>query len=741
MTRARTPHGENKRRKQELVIILFILPLVALLTFVETRMLDFGADFPLSYTLLMFGIININLLLLLLLIFLVFRNLVKLYYDRRERIPGAKLRTRLLMAFVTLTLLPTTVLFIFSMNFISTSIAFWFNVPVEQALENAISVGRQLYSRTTEDNRFFLRQISGEIISRDLMTEKNRPNLRAYAMARMEGIPADTLDIHGPDGSLLFSYKNQHIDSNLHPLSHETLRQSAKDAVTRDVTEIILSGELIRTISPLPYDASEKEIQGYMVMGKRIPAPLIHNLAAITQGSSEYQQVKLLKQPVQQIYYLALTVVALLVLFCAIWFAFYLARTITTPIMELAEATRRIAEGDLEFQIAPAGDDEIGILVDSFNRMTRDLHMGQEQLSLSARMLRQQNSEIEERRRYIETILKNVSAGVISFNSAGIVTTINPSAEKMLGLCSENLLKKPYRKAIPKHYRKLAEEFEKRIQTMESDMEIPLSLTVSGQPRNFLTHFSALMDDAGRRMGTVMVFDDVTELEKAQRMAAWREVARRIAHEVKNPLTPLSLSAQRLRRKYRSMLTDPVFDECTRIIVDHVEVIRNLVNAFADYARFPAARLRPEHLGPIVADSVASFREMHPQIGFHLDIETPLPKIALDPQQTRQLVLNLLDNAAAALEDQGQISVALFRPENLHVLRLEVRDTGPGIAPEEKIRLFEPYYSTKSSGTGLGLAIVNSIVAEHRAAIAVLDNLPSGACFRIDYPLQDFTTA
>ncbi|TYT76159.1 sensor histidine kinase [Desulfobotulus mexicanus] len=731
-----TPSEERKRRKRELIIIVSLLPLVALLTFAETRFLNFGADFPLSHTLLMFAIININLLLLLLLIFLVFRNLVKLYYDRKHGQPGAKLRTRLLIAFVTLTLLPTTVLFIFSINFISTSIAFWFNIPVEQALDNSISVGRHIYTQANENNKFFIIKTSDEIHRKKLMHTSASKRLQAHAAGWLADLPVDTLDIHDPKGKILFSGKSDNMDASLTPLSPEEIfKLSLNDTPTKNITETFLSGELIRTIAAIPYGAESEAVEGYLVMGSRIPAALIRNLEAISQGSSEYQQVKLLRQPVQQVYYLALTIVALLVLFCAIWFAFYLARTITTPLMELADATRRIGEGDLQFQIAPAGDDEIGTLVNAFNRMTRDLQMGQEQLALSARMLRQQNTEIEERRRYIETILKNVSAGVISFNSSGIVTTINPSAEKMLGLSAESLLKRPYRKAIPESYHKLADIYSKKIQDSHSDLEIPISLTVGGQPRNFHMHFSALMDDTGRRMGTVMVFDDVTELEKAQRMAAWREVARRIAHEVKNPLTPLSLSAQRLRRKYKNMLKDPIFNECTRTIMDHVDVIRNLVNEFAEYARFPAARLRPGDLKPLVSDTVAAFREAHPGIHFSFHAEKKLPRIPMDAQQTHQLLLNLLGNAAGALEEKGEIQVALFKPSGKNILRLEIRDNGPGISPEEKGRLFEPYYSTKSSGTGLGLAIVNSIVIEHKATIEVLDNSPSGACFRIDYPL------
>lgn len=738
MSEKQAPSEEHKRRKRELIIILAILPLVGLLTFVETRLFNFGADFPFSNSILIFIIINLNLILLLLLIFLVFRNLVKLYYDRKAGLPGARLRTRLLIAFITLTLLPTTVLFVFSVNFISTSIAFWFNVPVEQALENALAVGRHVYTQTSENNHFFIQQLSEDIDTRKLLLPDNREELREYLEKNMDSLPVNGIDVYGPGARLVVSLRNSEEKIDIPPLDSEELFRKRTGAPLWERTEITADGEIVHSSAPIYSESDGHGLLGYIVLHKHIPAFFLQHLEIIGKGREEYQQIELLKQPVQRVYYIALSIVALLVLFCAIWFAFYLARHITTPIMELAKATQRIAEGDLQFQIASTGDDEIGLLVQSFNKMTRDLFLGQQEISRSSKLLREQNFELEGRRRYIETILKNVSAGVISLDSDGIIVTVNPSAEKMLGIKAEQIIRKPYKEVLPKVYLKSAVEVEKKIRKSGSDIEMPMVITVGGNLRNFLTHFSALLDDEGKQMGLVMVFDDVTELEKGQRVAAWREVARRIAHEVKNPLTPLSLSAQRLRRKYKSMLKDPIFDECTRTIMDHVEVIRNLVNEFANYARFPAARMNLEDLAPIVADSVAFFRRAHPGILFFVHMEPKLPRIFLDAQQSRQLVLNILGNAATAMKDKGSIHVTLFKPEGLSVLRLEIKDTGPGIAPEEKIRIFEPYYSGSRDGTGLGLSIVNSIVADHGAGIEVLDNQPAGACFRIDYPLPSF---
>jgi two-component system nitrogen regulation sensor histidine kinase NtrY len=323
-----------------------------------------------------------------------------------------------------------------------------------------------------------------------------------------------------------------------------------------------------------------------------------------------------------------LSIVALLVIFCAVWFGFYLAKTITIPIMDLADGTRRVAEGDLTVSIdSNAADDEIGSLVDAFNKMTRDLRSNRQQLELSARKLTEQNQEIEARRQYMEIVLKNVSAGVITLDAEGIITTFNTSAERMLSLDAIKILDQHYEGLLATDHLQFAEDIMDRVTSVrDHTLEIPLRVTVNGQPRTFLVYVNALKDEQGHPMGIVMVFDDLTELEKAQRMAAWREVARRIAHEVKNPLTPISLSAQRLKRRYSDRIDEPVFDECTRMIIDHVELIRNLVNEFSTFARFPTADPKPCQLSPIIEETVSLYKEGHPEICFDVTIGKIFPR-------------------------------------------------------------------------------------------------------------------
>ena len=729
--------ADSQRRRREGIIIIFILFVVALLTFIETRTIRFGADIPVSNTILMFILININLLLLILLIFLVFRNLVKLLYDRRRKVMGAKLRTRLVVAFLVLTIVPTGVLFFFSINFITSSIEFWFNVPVEQALENSLKVGARLYDRMEENSRFYLEQISHQIKNKDLLSPEKLMALIQYLRVVQREFNFDGVEVYGANTQrIMFSLGSKLENEFFGMVSAQNLQKEISGNGVRTITQEIPSGELIKTIGRIPFGAAADEAVGFVVVTVMIPPDLYRNLKSISRGFEEYQQIKLYKKPIQITYYISLSIVALLVLFCAIWFGFYLAKTISIPIKEMAEGTRRVAEGDLSFTIATVADDEIGSLVNSFNKMTRDLKTSREQLELSARMLKEQNIEIEEKRRYIEFVLKSVSAGVVTLDSNGLVSTINKSAEKMLSVNSEQVLNRSLDTLLQVPNRDLADEIMTNLSfARDATIDVPLKLTLQGRPRSLLVTMSVLRDDAGKHMGIAMVFDDLTEMEKGQRMAAWREVARRIAHEVKNPLTPITLSAQRLKRKYSKQINEPVFDECTQTIIDHVELIRNLVNEFSSFARFPSANPKPCDLMPIIEESLALYREGHPNIKFEVHNTGDIPRLSLDHQQIKQAFINLIDNAIGAIKENGLVTFGVTYDPILKRIRIEVADNGPGIANEDKTRLFEPNFSTKKSGMGLGLTIVSSIIADHNGFISAHDNTPRGAKFVIELPV------
>ena len=729
---------ERRRRKREAIIIVAAIALVALLTFIESRVVHLGTDLPISNTILMFILININLLLLILLLFLVLRNLVKLLYDRRRKVMGARLRTRLVIAFIALTLLPSTVLFFFSINFITNSLEFWFNVPVEQALENSIRVGRSLYNRSEDNNLFFLERAAYQIKTKKMLAPKKRKALNNYIQVVQRAFNLDAIEVYDVNTKrITYAIAPELEEVPFNAVSADNLRKEMMPNGVRSITETLPNGEFVRTIGTIPFKSDLAKADALLVISVLIPPAIAENLQSISRGIEEYQQIKLLKKPIQISYYISLSIVALLVVFCAIWFGFYLAKTITIPIMELADGTRKVADGDLSFTISMAADDEIGSLVDSFNKMTHDLRVGREQLEQSAKLLKDRNVEIEEQRQFLSIVLRNVSAGVVTLDAEGVITTINKSAERMLALEAARILNRPFFDILTDQHLNLAREIMDILtQGPQDAVDRAIKATVNGQTKSFLVTVSALKDDENRNIGVVVVFDDLTEQERAQKVATWLEVARRIAHEVKNPLTPISLSAQRLKRKYVEQIKDPVFEECTRMIIDHVDLIRNLVNEFSAFAQFPTANPTICNIGSIVEETVTLYREGLDQVAFDLRISEEIPELNLDRQQIKQAIINLIDNAVAAMEKKGRITIGLLYDEILKMVRIEFADSGPGISDENKTRLFEPNFSTKRTGMGLGLTIVSSIVLDHNGRIRVQDNHPNGAKFVIELPVD-----
>jgi two-component system nitrogen regulation sensor histidine kinase NtrY len=338
----------------------------------------------------------------------------------------------------------------------------------------------------------------------------------------------------------------------------------------------------------------------------------------------------------------------------------------------------------------------------------------------------------------MEIVLRNIAAGVVSVDQQGLIITMNKSAEAIFGVKAEETRRQHYSRFLQNPQLDIVRSFMNTHRTTRQPyLEQQLQVIVGNRPMVLLIKVSVLQDETGSSMGVVIVFDDLTDLEKAQRMAAWREVARRIAHEIKNPLTPIKLCAQRLRRKYADLLEgeDSVLNECTDTIIQQVDHMKHLVNEFSRFARLPRANPTPCDLSHIVRESIALYRHNFSHISFEVEQTEDLPLLNLDGDQFKQVMINLLDNAIHALNGVGgTISVKLFYDSILKIVRLECADTGHGLSSEDKLRVFEPYYSKKEKGTGLGLAIVASIVADHQGFIRVRDNTPRGTVFIIELP-------
>jgi two-component system nitrogen regulation sensor histidine kinase NtrY len=474
-------------------------------------------------------------------------------------------------------------------------------------------------------------------------------------------------------------------------------------------------------------------------VGYYVPQNLVAKMEDISQAFVDYRHSKILKKPLTTNYIIIFLLITLVIIFSATWFGFRLAKELTVPIMELVEGTRRVASGDLDFHLNLESADEIGTLMGAFNKMTHDLKTSKAQIEESTQALQLTTLEREQRRKYMEIVLENVTAGVISLDKEGKITTVNKSAERMLDLQAKDMLGENYRKVLQPEYRRLVRELIKEINTTRSE-SIQKQIEVALQDKVFTIRASVnlLRDEQGDYLGMVAVFDDLTHLIKMQRLSAWREVARRIAHEIKNPLTPIQLSAQRIYKRYRNKIDGDagIFEECTNTIIHQVTELKNLVNEFSNFARMPAVTPTPNDLNEIINSSLVLFKEAHRDIDFHFYPDPALPIFKVDRDQMKRVFINILDNAVAAVDGGGVIEIEVKYDSSLQMVTLEVRDNGCGVPDEDKPKLFEPYFSTKKSGTGLGLAIVNAIISDHNGYIRVRDNHPKGTKFIIDLPLR-----
>ena len=732
---------DSIRRRRERYLIIALCIVISFLTYLGIRVFDLGLDLPFSSSIFIFVLININVILLLLLLFLTVRNLVKLLFERRKNIMGARLRTKLVLAFVTLSLLPTIILFFVSVQFISLSIEYWFNLPIERSLKNSVEVGQDFYKEIADEILSLGNNLSRVITYEGFMLLARKEGLEKFIAEKQKEYHLASISVFSGKLEKRTVSQDHRIDlSSFKGPGKDTLSKSLEKGTDTPYIQSSSHGDLISGIVPVFSRTESKAVVGLIVLTKFVPGSFVNRLAAISRGLQEYRQLKMLKRPIKISHMITLSIVTLLIIFSSVWFGFYLSREITTPIKELADGTNRIASGDYDFFIDREAKDEIGILVNSFNRMTGDLKTSKNKLEEANRELIRSNFELEQRRLYMEIVLANVAAGVVSADAEGRILTINKSAERMLNIKAKMIIGKKYTEVLSEDYIRFIDEFlgdEGLFQ--KGFLEKQIRLSVENNTLTLLVSLNVLRDDRGNYLGLVGVFEDLSEIEKGQRIAAWREVARRIAHEVKNPLTPIQLSAQRLKKRYGEKLEstdEKVFQECTEMIIKQVEEIKRLVNEFSNFARMPASNPVPADICEIIKESLTLYREAHKEVKFIFKDSKEIPDFNLDREQMKRVMINLLHNAIEAIDGKGKIIIDLDYDKVLQMVRIQVADNGKGISQEDKARLFEPYFSTKKQGTGLGLAIVNTIITDHNGFIRVQDNKPRGVKFIIELPVR-----
>lgn len=712
---------ETKRRKREGIVIVVTGVMVAALIFFEVQLPDGAPEYALGSNILFFLLINVNIILLGLLVFLVLRNVVKLIVERKRRILGSRLQVRLVLAFVALSLVPSVLLFVIAGGLLTRSFDRWFDAKVESALQGSLEIVQTYYQNSANNAILYARQLSRSISAEGLFDRQRMAELKTYVQSKQKEYNLGTVAIFSPDGQPFVVAFNDKVPTGVTIKPEAEFLTRALRGLEVTGTQAFGDADVIRGGAPVY--ARDKSIIGVVVIDYFVPKSISKRAAQISQSYEEYKHLSFLKAPAKNSYILTLLLITLVLILAATWCGIYISRGITVPIQKLAEGTHEVAQGNWDYQIESGGDDEIGVLMNSFNHMTGDL----KQIKL----------ELERRGKVVQMLLANIAAGVVSVDPAGKITTWNKAAEQMLGVTAANALGKGYQEVFRAEalagVREMVEEFE-RHPTVEREVKIPMPQ----QLLSVMASAATLRDDDGSSLGFMIFLEDITQIQKVQRMEAWREVARRIAHEIKNPLTPIQLSAERLRKRYAHMLQDDgaILDKCTTTIIKQVDELKNLVNEFSQFARLPSAQLMSNDLNEVVNEALFLFKEGHNGIDFQFRRDV-IPAVDLDREQIKRVLINLLDNAVAAVNGGGEINLATAYDPTRGVVTLEVADNGCGLAPELRTKIFEPYFSTKQNGTGLGLTIVSQIIEDHRGYIRALPNEPQGTRFTIELPVGD----
>jgi len=688
---------------------------------------------PLFGNVVALALLNINVLMLAVLVLLIGRHLVKLYIERKASPFGAGYKTKLTTAFVALSIVPAGILFIVAIQLLMGGVKYWFGPKVEGTIKDSLALVESYKAARSSDAAHFAGLTAvrlGEITGRP-----DAASVKAALQASMSEYGLDVLELYSPDGSVLASADE---DGYSWPGPGDAFVKSVlamgggTGFTTTDAGELIYAGYPLAIRGPTG--------KGVILAGYWSNPGVAGNISNITRFYNEYWNLRAFKNPLKESYALSLVMFMLVVVFAAIWFGLYLSKDITVPITSLAEAADRISKGDYGFVIDVQAHDEVGVLVDSFRRMTVDLKTSQGRLSEANRTLSAANALLEQRRRFIETVLESINTGVITIDRAGRLSTVNRAAGRIMGLDTESIVGKPYRDIFEFHQLEDIREEIGRLADSgdERGIEKEVQITINRRTLHLRLFLSALTDPDVGYLGILVVFDDLTELIKAQRASAWQEVARRIAHEVKNPLTPIQLSAQRLRKRFLEGGGgyESIIDECTSTIITQVESMKELVDEFSEFARMPEPRPAPCDLHQIM-DEVASL-----YLGAHKDLEVikeydpALPEVSIDAQQIKRALINLVENAVTAMDSRGKLWLMTTFVPGASAVILEVADEGTGILPDDRARLFQPYFSKKKAGTGLGLAIVNRIISDHGGSIRVEGNRPRGTRFVIELPVS-----
>ena len=716
-----------------LAVVVLLLLLIVLVLFSMQK--GFSVLEHSGSQLMVFVAINVNIVLLAIVFYLIARNLLKLSYERRRHVLGVNLKTKLITSFIILSL-PAMGFHLFASYFIATNLESWLKGQQESVIQSAQNV-----SDAYHQNLRKTMELQHLIWANFIIESKGEFS----AIKPLKNVEAN-VSIYSEDQELLDQWMQNEISQTYWtaPSLNEWYQIKSNKQIwfTKELEDRII----YRHIIPVSYENKQLFLEIFY------PAsPYSSN--AISEIISQGHNTRFLTESedlVRGYYLIIFLLMTLFIIFVATWLAFYLARGFVQPIEDLALATQRVSEGELGFQVKLQGplDKDFALLMKSFNSMSRDLLEHQIALNKTTSNLQDSHRTLESQIRFVELVLENITTGVMSLDVEGHIEILNHSAKQMLQL-------KPG-VDTGRHYRDVLEEeslqqFEEMVEQIKSDKERSISRNLIVHKKDGPVEVSAtllvLQNSEGKSAGMVCVYNNITEIQRLQRARAWREVARRIAHEIKNPLTPIQLSAERINRKYAGEVSDDVaLHQSTQTIINEVQHLKRMVSEFSNFAKIPESNPQISDLNQIIMNTLHLFHENLPaRISLTTDLSESLPQLPLDSEQIRRVIINLVDNSISSIEkkgtlsrifNQGKIIIRTRHVPDLNIICMDVEDNGTGIAPEISDQLFEPYTTTKEHGTGLGLTIVSQTISDHNGFTRFRNLETGGVCFTIELPVN-----
>lgn len=724
-----SPQFESRKKNREITLSIFLAILFCILAWFEIKVFSFGEQLPLHQSIFFFGLINFNLILLLLLSFFILRNLFKAFVDNRTGLIGNSLKSRLIAAFLVFSIVPTALMFVISLFYINSSFDRWFSDKMQGVLKSALVIQNEYYSTAKKKNfnaAFVLSnrlKDAGDFDQKKQIIDEFRKEQSLDVIEYYQDLQNERYISLVDDATVPI----------IPPPSMEALERVLTDRVEKSKVETLNQGNLIRVMVPLEHE------MGLITVATFIPVSVISKMNDVSLAYEEMRGVNPLEYPLKSIYVIVLILMTLMIVFCSVWFGVYISKHLSFSLEQLGDATQKIAEGDYEKVSIDSGETEVVKLAEHFNAMVAALDRSRSETVEANESLKITLKELDQRRRYMHVVLSNVNTGVISLDAGDKITMINEKASKLLQIDSDNYINKQAQEVLDEKYFRLYRQMVSKMKTHKLhtiEKEIILDRKESSIPS--MLKISSLFNDKGEDLGKVVAFDDLTDVVQGQRAAAWKEVARRIAHEVKNPLTPIKLSAQRLQKKFSGQIEDPAFTSCTNMIIEQTDSLKYLINEFSQFARLPETHPRLGDLNLMVEKVISFYEHAHRHIHFVGVLDNHLTEMYFDPEQLKRAVFNLVENAVNATSEieNPEIRIETDLDASSQLVTLSVIDNGKLVSQDEMRRMFEPYYSKRPGGSGLGLTIVKKIIEDHNGYVRLSQNQPRGLKVQIELPFK-----